>query len=281
MASWKKGRRRYNIFHGLKDYKVWIEDIQDRWKVEEETEQDIWDEWEMQEEREHIKMEEEEQAVPRSSPNLGDVVTHLLERLPKKKFKKRRRHKMSSKTDACFRCKTNTNPASSNPVKMRGKKAVIYEEKADTNDISYGKDTTSSGGIMVSMDAQLPDKDIRITSFVKLDSQTLIPCHLRVVFGDAYIESKSLPQRFAIDISPKIGIDGGDAYVLFEEVNDDNRDFLSVIEKFETLDWKTINVRYYALLLLYFQMLCVCVCQLYVYRGPCVHGKPKNVMEFE
>ena len=224
-----------------------VQDIQDKCKVKDGTAQYIWDEWEMQEETEHTKMEdeEEEQAVPRNSPNLGDVITHILERMPKKKeTKKARGHRMSSKTDACFQGNINTNPASSNPVKMQGKGAVIYEDKEDTNDNSFSENTTSPSGIMASMDALHvpPDKDMRITGTVKLESQTLTPCHLRVVFGDAYIESKSQPRRFAIDISERSAIvTDGDVYVLFEEVNDDNKEFLNVKEKF--LDLEHTSVR--------------------------------------
>lgn len=188
-----------------------------------------------------IEDEDEDQKVTRSSPSLGEVVTHLLERFPKKrKHRKTKRRRVSNETDdTCLHC--STNHASTSPVKMYGKKATIYEEKEDDNissDDNSAEENTAPT-ISVPVDA-LPDEEVRLSNSLKLATRTITPCHLKNVFSGAYFEAMSRPRRFAVDISQRLdNMTGGKVYVLFEVMDDNNRnnyDWNQVEDEWETLD---------------------------------------------
>ena len=204
------------------------------------------------EQENHVWIEDEDQTVSRSSPNLGEVVTHLLEKCPKKrKHRKTKRRRVSDETDTCLHCNISTNHASSSPVKMHGKKATIYEEKEDDDTSSEDNldedNATLAADVSVPMDT-LPDEEVRQSNSSKLATHTITPCHLKNVFGSAYIESMSRPRRFAVDISQRLdGMTGGKVYVLFEVMDDNNRNNYNwnrVEDEWEALDMEEYtNVR--------------------------------------
>ncbi|XP_072038265.1 uncharacterized protein [Amphiura filiformis] len=215
-ASKQKGQRvkNYKYWHGLCDTHSFKQDICER----------LWDECEMEVEKEDQHMLEE-QAIPRSSPSLGMVVDHLLKRSYKKAKRRRKCKKSVYDENSEY---INTNSASSNPVKMFGKKATIYEEKSDTSDDNSAvEEPAPNDAATVTIDEPFPhhdELDIKPTTMLRLATQTILPGQLKNTFGCAYIESMCQPRRFAIDVSQRLSAPASrQVYALFEVIDDNNR----------------------------------------------------------
>ncbi len=198
-------------------------------------------------------MVEEEDARPhRSSPSLGTVVSHLIKKSQMKVKRKRRRKvkKCDCGDDDKTSAFVNTNTASSTPLKMFGKNAMVYEERQDAlGDRDDGNATLDEEApAMIPTTLPTPELDIKLSTVLRLAADSVLPNDLRNVFGSTYVESMSQPHRFAIDISQRVSGAAGKrnkAYVLFEVLDDNNNNSVCKVEGLHQIqDWNGfVNVR--------------------------------------
>ena len=202
------GRRRRELLEDAGEYELLQQDYQLRQDFEESSK-----EVELKQ-SDHMHFSFSEDQVSHSRNKRIELADFLQNKKPTKN-----RHKIAIKksvTNITGHC--NSNRASSAQIKMYGKGSAIVVDKqmgstsipeADKHILETEQKRTSSTGLVQDQPIQPLSKVLSTLHSMKkvglqLRSDSIIPNTLKELWKESYLEAKSTPRKFVVDITPKV-----------------------------------------------------------------------------